>query len=168
MWQRGEERAGWRKGKGMRNGLREQRGMGRRREQYQRHIAFAIFLLPCLRARGLCCDAVCERLLAASPELAPGPHCSALGSAGSWEAAPCPFSGPRRGSTPPGRRGHSSAANKASQTAELAGKLGAVTQDRCSSGHARVHLQGPGPPGFHHSFLPLQEQLQAADLLHLA
>lgn len=57
-------------------------------------LGFAVFRLPCLKARGVCCDAVCKRLLAAIPELA-----WAL-TAGSLEAAPRTSAGPHRASTP--------------------------------------------------------------------
>lgn len=95
-------------------------------------LGFAVFLLPCLKARGVCCDAVCKRLLAAIPELA-----WAL-TAGRLEVPCAPLLGLTEHQHHLRQRGRSSATNKGSQTAELAGKLGAVTE-QVSSGHTCIH-----------------------------
>lgn len=117
-------------------------------------LGFAVLLFSCLQARGLCCDAVCKKLLAASPELVHAFTAVFSALQGGWKLPGVPLLGTAKYQHHLRQRGHSSAANKASQTAELAEKLGAVTWDRCSSGHAYIHLQSLRTPGFHHPFLP--------------
>ena len=56
----------------------------------------------------------------------------------------------------------------ASQTAEWVGKLGAVMGNRCSSGHAGLHLQGVRILGLHCLFLPLQKAVPSCRLAHQA
>lgn len=68
IWGRG----GQSKGKRVRRLVDQQRDMEwgeAAPERFQAH-GFACSFLPCLQARELCCDAACERLLAASLELA--------------------------------------------------------------------------------------------------
>lgn len=86
----------------------------------------------------------------------PGPslQCSQLCK----ETGSCPvyLAGPCRASTPPAPEGTRLCSKQTSQTAELAGKLGAIIRHRCSSGHACIHLQNLRTRGFL-LVLPLQE-----------
>ena len=155
---------GWSKGKAVRRLVEQQRDMEWRQggggeavpERFQAH-GFACSFFPWLQARELCCDAVCERLLAASLELAQALAAVLSATQGDWKLPSAPVLGPAEHPHHLRQRGPSPGANKASQTAEWAGKLGAVMGNRCSSGHAGLHLQGVRILGLHCLFLLLQK-----------
>ena len=87
---------------------------------------------------------------------------------GDWRLPNAPLLGPAEHPHHLRPRGPSPAANKASQTAEWAGKLGAVMGNRCSAGHAGLHLQGVSILGLHHLFLPLQKAVPGCRLARQA
>ena len=124
---------GWSKGKAVRRLVEQQRDMEWRQggggeavpERFQAH-GFACSFFPWLQARELCCDAVCERLLAASLELAQALAAVLSATQGDWKLPSAPVLGPAEHPHHLRQRGPSPGANKASQTAEWAGKLGAV------------------------------------------
>lgn len=156
MWQRGREGTGWRKGRGIRNCLKLQRS--REREAVPETFQVPALLSSASIAWGVCCDAVCKRLLAAIPELA-----WAL-TAGRLEAALRTSAGPHRASIPSAPEG-TQLCRKQRQTDCRAGwKLGAVTE-QVSLGHARIHRQGWRTLGFCHPCCPSRKWLQVSDLL---
>lgn len=103
MWWHGGS-GGWRKGKGMRKHMKQQRGMETIWSSIRDTLqvpAIAVLFLPCRQARGLCCDAVCKRLLAASPELDCALTAVLSAMQGDWRLPGAPLLGPCRGLTPP-------------------------------------------------------------------
>ena len=95
--------------------------------------------------------------MAASLELAQALAAVLSATQGDWKLPSAPVLGPAEHPHHLRQRGPSPGANKASQTAEWAGKLGAVMGNRCSSGHAGLHLQGVRILGLHCLFLLLQK-----------
>lgn len=87
---------------------------------------------------------------------------------GDWRLPRAPLLGPAEHPHHLRPRGPSPAANKASQTAEWAGKLGAGMGNRRSAGHAGLHLQGVRLLGLHRLFLPLQKAVPGCRLARQA
>lgn len=106
--------------------------------------------------------------MAASLELAQALTAVLSATQGDWRLPSAPLLGPAEHAYHLRQGRPSPAAKKASQTAEWVGKLGAVMGNRCSSGHAGLHLQGVRILGLHCLFLPLQKEVPSCRLAHQA
>lgn len=151
----------------MRDRVKEQKGVERRNEA-----APETFQVPGFASSFLACkQEICavtqsaKGCWQAAQKLAGALTAVLSATQGDWRLPGVPPWGPAEHQHHLRQRGHSTEANNASQTAELAVKLVAVMGDRCNSGQAWIYLQGLRTLELHHPFLSLWRQLQAVDLL---